>query len=124
MIFGRNNTALRGNRLANNPPSGLTRREFDPVGMAQSFQFTGSWQAHHVYFAALLGKPDRAGNRYTALAVGGEEHIIMPFKVGKIICCHQNILIWLSCPSVANEVSRARSEEHTSELQSPTNLVC
>src|SRR5574341_1288545 len=29
-----------------------------------------------------------------------------------------------TCPSMLNQGSMPRSEEHTSELQSPTNLVC
>src|SRR5256885_7813797 len=46
------------------------------------------------------------------------------FRSGRMSYAELGRLVSLSGPSVTDRINRLRSEEHTSELQSPCNLVC
>src|SRR2546426_5374119 len=62
---------------------------------------------------------------HRALKLGGYSRIDFRLSPdGDIFCLEANTLPGMTRTSLYPQAARARSEEHTSELQSPCNLVC
>src|SRR2546426_8823052 len=77
-------------------------------------QPSGLWRA----FAAPYWTPELGGHMYRPLVIAG---FALDALVDGTVWFHAVNLLWHAGAAVA---VAARSEEHTSELQSPCNLVC
>src|SRR5258708_21861936 len=48
----------------------------------------------------------------------------MLYSRERVLCCGVLLQLWRTCKGCSSRILDQRSEEHTSELQSPDHLVC
>src|SRR5207244_9800592 len=75
-----------------------------------------------IFPVLFLTAKDGTEDKVTGLTLGGDDYVTKPFSLEEVIARIRAVLRWFG--AVATSGPSARSEEHTSELQSPDHLVC
>src|SRR5256885_7355797 len=66
----------------------------------------------------------KARYRVSGLMVSDQHRMRLPQNLGQIHDEENNLDVLVFCAGIERSMAFYRSEEHTSELQSPCNLVC